>query len=42
MTKWQCLNCTTTMKSPYRPGDKAMGKCPSTPSGKHVWVKCDE
>lgn len=34
---WQCSACGKTFRSPYRPGDKAGGKCLVTSSGNHMW-----
>jgi len=38
-TKWQCEKCGKTYSSSNRPSDKAGGKCPSTASGNHIWIK---
>lgn len=42
---WVCMHCgkeykkTTSLPNPPPPPSSALGKCPATPTGKHVMIK---
>ena len=34
---WQCMKCGTIARGNAMPGPQALGRCPETSSGNHMW-----